>query len=175
MCAYNEFEEPKYFNQAPPLVYIGQIRVLLLLFSSRKFFPLYSDTWKYICHLCTMELHFSSLLNSHDDLLGSIWSILRYFDSLLTSKCGDHLMLSGQSQKLIELLGLLLKNFLRSFNMVINCSWYEWIVVLKIHLVAAIASVIAMMQLTSCKYVALLIPHLIVKSLALVELILVVW
>jgi len=90
MCTHNEFEEPKYFSQAPPLVYIRQIRVLLLSFSSRKFFPLYSDAWKYICHLCTMKLHFSSLLNSHDDLLGSIWSILKYFDSLLTSKCGDY-------------------------------------------------------------------------------------
>ena len=114
----------------------------------------------------------SSLLNSHNDLLASIWSILRYFDFLLTSKCGDHLILSGQSQKLIELLGLLLKNFLRSFNMAIDC---RWIIVLKIYLVAGIAFVITMMQLTSYKCVAWLIPHLIVKSSALVELTLVVW
>jgi len=46
------------------------------------------------------------LLNSHNNLLGSI-------GLLLTSKCGDHLILSGQSPKLIELLGLLLKNFFK--------------------------------------------------------------
>jgi len=46
--------------------------------------------------------------------------ILRHFDSLSTNKCGDYLMLSGQSQKLIELLGFLLKNFLKSFNIAIE-------------------------------------------------------
>ena len=53
------------------------------------------------------------LLNSHDNLLGSM-------ELLLTSKYGDHLILSGQFLKLIELLGLLLKNLLRFFDLVME-------------------------------------------------------
>jgi len=42
------------------------------------------------------------------------------FDSLLTITCGDHLMLSGKSQNEIELLGFLLKNSLRFFDIMIE-------------------------------------------------------
>jgi len=52
-----------------------------------------------------MELHSSFLLNSQNVLLGKIELVLMYFNSLLTITCGDHLMLLGQSQNKIELLG----------------------------------------------------------------------
>jgi len=120
--------------------------MLSLLFKSRKFLPLYFKAWKYIYHLQMMKSHSSFLLNFHNDLLGSMGLILRYFDSLSTNKCGDYLMLSEQSQKLIKLLGFLLKNFLRSFNIAIECNWYgcNWYGstdISKIHLAARIASV----------------------------------
>ena len=69
-----------------------------------------------------IKSHSSFLLNFHNDLLESIEPILRYFDSLSTNECGDYLILSKQSQKLIKLLGFLLKNFLKSFNMTIECN-----------------------------------------------------
>jgi len=59
------------------------------------------------------------LLNSYNDLLGKIESIL-YFVSLSTTIYEDHFMLFGQFQNLMILLGSLLKNFFRSFNMIIE-------------------------------------------------------
>jgi len=103
-----------------------------------------------ICHLYMMESHSSFLLNSYDDLLESMGLILRYFDSLSTSKYRDHFTLPRQFQKSIELLGLFLKNFLRSFNIAMEYNWYKWIVISKICLAAKIVSI---MWLTSCKCV----------------------
>ena len=67
-----------------------------------------------------MKLHSSFLLNSQNVLLGKIELVLMYFNSLLTITCGDYLMLLGQSQNEIELLGFLLKNSLRFSNIVIK-------------------------------------------------------
>ena len=125
MWAHIKFERPKCFSQALslPLEYIGQINWLSSLFRSRKFLPLYSDTWKVIHHLQTILSHFSFLLNSHDNFQGRIGSIWSCFDSLSTIRCGDHLMLLRQSQKLIELFEFFLKRALRSFDMVIEWRW----------------------------------------------------
>ena len=53
-----------------------------------------------------IELQSFFLLNFYDNLLGNIESILRYFNSLSTSKWGDHLMLSEQSQMLWDTLDI---------------------------------------------------------------------
>ena len=53
-----------------------------------------------------IELQSFFLLNFYDNLLGNIESILRYFNSLSTSKWGDHLMLSEQSQMLWDALDI---------------------------------------------------------------------
>jgi len=128
--------------------------MLSLLFKLRKFLSLYSKTWKYICYLQIIKLYSSFLLNSYDDLLGSMGSILGHFDSLLTNKCGNYMILSRQFQKSIELLKSLLKNFLRSFNIVMECNWYKWTDILKIFLAAGIASVMIIIWVTSCKCIA---------------------
>ena len=98
---------------------------MLSLFKSSKFLSLYFKAWKYICYLWTIELQSSFLLNSHDNLLGNIGLILRYFDSLSASKWKDHLMLSEQFQNAIELLEFVTKNSLRFFNIVMKWSWYQ--------------------------------------------------
>ena len=54
------------------------------------------------------------------------------------------------------LLGFLLKNFFRSFNIIIECNWYGWIDILKIYLATEIVYVIMIMWLTSSKWIALL-------------------
>jgi len=164
---HNEFKELKYFSQALSLVYIRQIGMLSLLFILRNSLSLYSDAWKYICYLHKIESYSSFLLNSYNN---KYRLISRHLDSLSTSKCEDHLILSVQ---LTELLELLLKNFLRFFNIVIECNWYRWIIILKICLIARIASVIPIIWLMSCKYVTWLIPYLVVKSSALIKLTLV--
>jgi len=149
MYIHIEFKELKCFSQALSLVYVRQIKVLSLLFSSRKFLSLYSDAWKYICYLHKIESHSSFLLNSYDNKYGLI---LKHLDSLSTSKCGDYSTLSRQSTELLE---LLLKNFSRFFDIAIEYNWYRWIIVLKICLTAGIASVIPMMCLMSYKCVIL--------------------
>lgn len=171
---HNEFEEPKCFIHTPLLVYIGWISILLLSVNSRKFLPLKFNAWKIICHFWTRESHFSFLLDSHDDLLRNVRSILRCFVSLSTNKCGDHLMLSEQSQNSITLLRFLLKNFFRSLDIAIECNWYRWINILKIYLAVRIASVIMIIWSISNKWTVWLILHLIAKSSVSVELTLVV-
>ena len=78
-------------------------------------------------------------------------SICRYLDSLSTRMCGDHLTLSRQPQKSIKSLGFLLKNPLRSFDIVMKCSWYRYIGVLKIHLAAGMVSVMTTINSTLYK------------------------
>jgi len=70
-----------------------------------------------------MLLHSYLLLTFHDVLLGRTESILYNFDSLLTSRYRGHLSLLEQSQKVIELLLFLLKNFLRLLDIVMECKW----------------------------------------------------
>jgi len=134
-----------------------------------KFFSLYSDTWKYICYLLMMESYSFFLLNSQDDLLGKTGSISRHFDSLSTKVCEDHLILSKQSQKSIELLGFLLKNSFRFFNIAMEYNWYRYMNVLKICFRARMISVITTMHSTFCEWIMQLISHLIVKSSTSVE------
>ena len=88
-----------------------------------------------------------------------------YFNSLLTFGYRDHLILSGQFQKDIELLEFFLKNFLRFFNIVIKWSWYKWTEVLKICFVARIASVITIILEMSCSFIAWSILYLTVKTI----------
>jgi len=70
-------------------------------------------------------LHSSFLLKSHDDLYGKIESILNYLVSLFTAEWRGHLVLLEQSQNTIELLELLLKKALRSWDIIIKCNWYR--------------------------------------------------
>ena len=140
-----------------------------------KFFSLYSDTWKYICYLLMMESYCFFLLNSQDDLLGKTGSICRHFNSLSTKVYGDYLILSGQSQKSIELLGFLLKNSLRFFNIAMEYNWYGYMDVLKICFRARMTFVITTMYLTFCEWIIQLIPHLMVKSSTSVEVIFIMW
>ena len=120
-----KFERPKCFSYTLLLEYIGWIGWLSSLFRSRKLLPLYSNAWKVICHLQITLPYSSFWLNSHEYLqerVGSIWS---YFDSLLTIRYGNYLILLGQSQKLIELFEFFLKNTLRFFDIVIEWSCWE--------------------------------------------------
>ena len=56
-----------------------------------------------------------------------------------------------------------------------NCSWYGCTKGSKIFLAACIESVIIMIQLTWERYVAWIIPHLIAKSLASIDVTLTTW
>jgi len=88
---------------------------------------LYSDAWNVICHLQMIESHSSFLLKSYDDLHEKIVLILNHLVSLPTAEWRGHLvLLLGQSQKAIELLELLLKKALRSWETTMDCSWYGW-------------------------------------------------
>jgi len=88
-----------------------------------------------------IKLQYFFLLNFYDNLIGNIESILRYFNSLSTSKWGDHLILSEQSQNVMELSEFIVKNSLRFFNIVIEWSWYGWTDESKICLATGIALV----------------------------------
>ena len=70
-----------------------------------------------------MLLHSYFLLTSHNVLLDRTENILYNFDSLLTSRYRGYLSLLGQSQKGIELLLFLSKNFLRLLDIVMECKW----------------------------------------------------
>ena len=58
--------------------------------------------------------------------------------------------------------------------MAIECSWYGWIVISKICFTARIVSMIITIWVTSCIWVAWLLPHLIAKSSALVNIIFII-
>ena len=143
---YIKFDRLKYFNQVLSLEYIRQIGWWSLLFNSRKFLLLYLEAWKYICYLLIIISHFSFLLNSHDILLGRTGPTLRYFDFLSTNKYEDHLILSEQSQKVIGSLEFLLKKYLRSLDIIIECSWNGWTDILSICLATRMVLVIMMIS-----------------------------
>ena len=68
-----------------------------------------------------------------------------------------------------------MRKTLRSFDIAIEYSWYEWIDVSKIHLVAGLAPMIIMMWATSHSWVAQFIPHQMAKNLALENVIFIAW
>ena len=149
--------------------------MLLLSFSSKKCFPLYSDAWKVICHSQMISLHSSFLLKSHNDLHGKLRSILSHLVSLLTAKWEGHSALLGQSQKAMKLLEFMLKKTLRSWDTAIECNWYGWKGELNMCLAAWIAPVITMMCLTFETCITWFILHLIANNSASVEVTLTVW
>ena len=114
-------------------------------------------------------MHSSFLLKSHKDLHGKIKLIFNCLVSLLTAEWGGHLSLLGQSQNAMELLELLLKKALKSWDMVIECSWKKWVDESKIYLVARMASVITIICSVFKIWTAWLISHLIKNNSASVE------
>ena len=70
----------------------------------------------------------------------------RYFDFLSTNKYEDHLILSEQSQKVIGSLEFLLKKYLRSLDIIIECSWNGWTDILSICLATRMVLVIIMIS-----------------------------
>ena len=119
---YIKFEKPKCFSQVLSLECIKWIGQLLSSFKLRKFLLLYSEAWKYICHLQTIVLYSFFLLNSYDILLDRVGSTFKHFDSLSTNKYRDYLALSEQFQKAIKLLEFLLKKPLRFLDIAIEYS-----------------------------------------------------
>ena len=79
------------------------------------------------------------------------------------------------SQKVIELLLLVRKIFLSSLKMTAECIWNKWIAELNIFFVAWIEFIITMIFEITGKFTAWLMPHLVVKSSALVEVMLTAW
>ena len=122
-----------------------------------------------------IELHSSFSLKSHDNLHGKIGLILNCLVSLSTAEWRGHLVLLGQFQKVIELLELLLKKALRSWEIAMDCSWYGWEDESKMYLVAWMASVMTMIHSMLGTCTAWFIPHLIENSSASVEVTLTAW
>ena len=115
------------------------------------------------------------LLKSQDNLQGKIGVKLNCFISLLIAVWRPQLQQLGQSQSLMELLLLCLKNFLSSQEIVAELAWYGWGKESKILLAAWIESVIKMMWLMLNCWVAWFIPYCKVKISTSVEVILTAW
>jgi len=103
-----------------PLVYEGSISVRSLFNRLRNCFPLRSNAWKVICHCLMILLLSSFLLKSHKVLQGKSGIRLNFFISLFTDVWRGHFSLLVQFQDSMELDKYLLKNNLRSFEIVIN-------------------------------------------------------
>ena len=87
-CAHNDGDSPMWRSHVPPLAYEGVSIWLLLSVRSRKWFPLFPDTWKNICRVFWMESHSSLLLNTHEFFLGSRGRFGMRLESLSASLWG---------------------------------------------------------------------------------------
>ena len=68
-----------------------------------------------------------------------------------------------------------MKNSLSSLEIITEWIWYGWTDKSNIHLAACSESMMITMQLMLANWVAWLMPHLIAKSLASVDVILTAW
>jgi len=163
-----ELEWPKYWSQRPPLIADSSRGFKSSLRSSRKFLPFRSDAWKNIfyCEVIESQSHF--LQKSQDNLHGKIGDKSKLLVSLFTKECSSQFWLQEQSQNSMQSLLFFLKNSLSSWEIVAEWTWYGCNDDLKILVVACKESVMTTICLMLEIPTAWLISHLIVKSSALV-------
>jgi len=101
--------------------------------------------------------------------------MLNFLTSLSTMSWRYYLWLLGQFQNLMWWLLPFLKNFLRSWEISADYSWYGCTKKLKIFLAACIESTIMTIWLIWERCVTWIVLHLIVKSLASVDVTLTIW
>ena len=170
-----ELEWPKYWSHGLLFIVDGSRRFKSLLSSLRKFFPFRSNAWKFILYIIEIKLYLYFLQKSQDDLLGRMGEKLNFLVFLFTKKCGVHFYLLEQFQKSIWLLLSFLKKSLSFQEIAVEWIWYRYIDESKIFLATCKKSVMITICLMLGMLLAWLIPYLIAKSSALVEVILTTW
>ena len=95
--AYNIFEWPKCWSQRLFLIVNSSRGLDLSSRSSRKFFPLLSDTWKNILHCERIELQSHFLQKSQDNLHERLGDKLKLLECLSTAEYSSQFSLLEQS------------------------------------------------------------------------------
>ena len=149
--------------------------LLLLLTSSRKCLLFKSDAWKVIFYLLMMLSHLLFLLKSQEFLFERSGVRLNDLVSASTLLWRYYLLWLRHSQNLITFFWWQEKNSLKSLKMNAICFWRGWDNRLKIFFATWIKSMTTMIFKILCRWVAWLIPYLMVKNSVLVLVMLLVW
>ena len=164
--AHKEFKWPKYFSQAPPLMYNGSMILSSPSSRLRNCFPLKSDAWKVIFQIFAILSHWLFLLKSQDILQGKRGIGLNDLVSLSTTLWRFQLQWLGHSQNSMELSWWRKKKRRSSLRIAVEWTWYGCEEGSNIFMVACIEPVTTIIFDMSLWFIAWLIPHLIVNNSA---------